>query len=843
MALPKSRKKSPRTGINHQKRANKQEAVSSPEELASSAQSLARRGLFKEAAKQFRQLQQAQPGIPQWRKGLSECYRGRALELGDKQLYKEALVFWDNLLALDAPVFWSDTPAVESYLDCLVNAGAFTKAAEMLIEHDGSLMPLAGAKRLLCHLALQLLIDNKDCRAVLERAAFSAKTVQVDDDSDKTSAVTLLRQCEIAKQALLAYCGRDEEQLDALLRQIPHRSPYRDFCQLLKALRVFDHGQRPQQALLARINPASAFYPLANTLLSFSAGQQQAMETLISAPPQVQILLNELGGMPRDALKLWRNAGPHLSTNKPKEALQFFLSCKKLIPKKRLQQICLGLIRHYPQGVKLYEKHCGRLSPFASRLPALAAAAREDARDPTKEYRLLCDTLEIDDPAFTTDLRAAVLRRIARLAGLMGDGSYMPVSAQKALEQSVNLEPGHKPTYLKLLQVAAENQSKSYHRLVDRAVVEFSQDREVLNLAIEAAIDKGAYKKAVGLANKLLKIDALNSQAKNSLVTAHLSHARKQLRGKKYAAAEKELKAAQEAAPQGLETGIFQTLLHFQQGDANRAQQAFVDTGKSCDNVLLPYLLLSIEVQALNGTAKAKSVNALMKPIAGRFSLPKNTCPQQLLDCLRYLRRQQQRDLSQQQFALESVTSSIKTLAKKLTQHNDFLFGCEFLYEVHSYSLLKIVSDLARKRFKTDLTFEFYHLWAGAEGEIFHLDFRGRMRFERLQSQAQEQGENRVLQLLLEFASTGMDAYYEDEYFDEDDDDFVDEMTPAEIAELLQIMARLSAASSPAQAEKILNSLDPDQRERLEDMVDMMESAPGENTLFPPFDNSGRGGF
>jgi len=49
----------------------------------------------------------------------------------------------------------------------------------------------------------------------------------------------------------------------------------------------------------------------------------------------------------------------------------------------------------------------------------------------------------------------------------------------------------------------------------------------ILEAALDAAIEAGAFKKAADIAREMLALDSINSGVRERLVEAHLAHARK----------------------------------------------------------------------------------------------------------------------------------------------------------------------------------------------------------------------------------------------------------------------------------------------------------------------------
>jgi tetratricopeptide (TPR) repeat protein len=116
-----------------------------------------------------------------------------------------------------------------------------------------------------------------------------------------------------------------------------------------------------------------------------------------------------------------------------------------------------------------------------------------------------------------------------------------PEEAISWLMDSLNADPDDRESYIKILQYykRQEQETDTYKEWLDKSIKKFPNDLEVLNLAIKAATRNKAFKKAAQYAQALLKIDPVNTSAKQVLFTSHLAHARKLIKIKKFHLVEK----------------------------------------------------------------------------------------------------------------------------------------------------------------------------------------------------------------------------------------------------------------------------------------------------------------
>lgn len=114
-------------------------------------------------------------------------------------------------------------------------------------------------------------------------------------------------------------------------------------------------------------------------------------------------------------------------------------------------------------------------------------------------------------------------------------------------EKSLEYDPDNREIYLKIIRTHAHQGLKSddFKEWLEKCLTKFPDDLDFLLLAIKDALHKKAFKKAAQFAERLLKIDPVNTYAKQTLFRCYLAHTRKLLTSKKFHLIEAELKRAQ----------------------------------------------------------------------------------------------------------------------------------------------------------------------------------------------------------------------------------------------------------------------------------------------------------
>ncbi|MCK7481412.1 MAG: hypothetical protein M0C28_32680 [Candidatus Moduliflexus flocculans] len=104
--------------------------------------------------------------------------------------------------------------------------------------------------------------------------------------------------------------------------------------------------------------------------------------------------------------------------------------------------------------------------------------------------------------------------------------------------QSLELDPEDRAIHLRLIRALRERSELKETRVGSTPPWRASPRMpEVLLEAVETALASGAFKKAAGLAKRVLEIDPINPRVRAVVGHAHLSHARKQIAGSNPAAA------------------------------------------------------------------------------------------------------------------------------------------------------------------------------------------------------------------------------------------------------------------------------------------------------------------
>ncbi|MBF0165631.1 MAG: hypothetical protein HQM01_14205, partial [Magnetococcales bacterium] len=150
------------------------------------------------------------------------------------------------------------------------------------------------------------------------------------------------------------------------------------------------------------------------------------------------------------------------------------------------------------------------------------------------------------------------------------------------LEKSLEHDPDHQPTWLEILETRYRlgRDRLTFHRLADRAAHRFPENEAILTLAMRAAMEKGSFKKASGVARRIQTINPAHDDILSERLGAHLQHARKRILEGRFTVARRELFRAERLCAEGTQpVGLLGAMLEFLAGDPRRGEE-MLDEGR-----------------------------------------------------------------------------------------------------------------------------------------------------------------------------------------------------------------------------------------------------------------------
>ncbi len=490
----------------------------SPADIERKAQEDSAAGRYREAITGFKQLLKQEPS-PARRLALADAYAGRARELAAKDMLKEALAIWENRAGLGEDIAFDPEHAA-----LLLRMGRVEPVLDLFA--SGNTLAPPQRDRLRSLLAA----------AYLSGADLVVERLPADDP--------VVLHGASARAALTAYCAAEDAALQSALAAIPFRSPYRDWVRILKALQHLPDAPHEAAGLLAGLGEESAFRHLRQAAQLALLPEASFLEAIPDAGKTSVRFACTLRGWPQARIALWEELDRLGGDPRPDTRLRFMNRHREALGTDWVRRRGLRLLLPgYPASRRqLAALGTGPLSKGETLLlAAWDAERREDLWGEQEHWKRYADHLIREGPEGTPEteygLRIALaLRRCDQVADVLGheapsgDPEALDMLVAGQLEESLTWDPDDRDTYLRLIGYYRRGKRrKDVRRLLEQARVRWPKDMQVLEAALDTAIESGAFKKAAGIAREILALDSINSGVRERLVAAHLAHARKQI--------------------------------------------------------------------------------------------------------------------------------------------------------------------------------------------------------------------------------------------------------------------------------------------------------------------------
>ena len=684
-----------------------------------------------------------------WRAALGQCYLQRSLAFAAKNMVKEAVVLWENY----AQNTGQPHQALDHYISWLLQTNDRTKvktclsqlSAQQLDEHYPDLASLLGL----------LIITGK----------FSCQDLLPQDSA-------FMLHLGLVHEALTAYRNNKLEDIEPTLKKLPFRSAFRDFRTLMKAAILIHESTEQAQSLLAKIPADSPYHQAGELLLTITHSGAKVVNDLCQfTPPQIKIIegAKNLTKKQIELLDILTKQKDRLSD---KAKFNFALQYQSLFGAELVKPYCLSALSSYPPGERDFIKHFGALNDFEGwRLKALLNERDRDFNG--AEYYWKQAIAVLKSKGAEGDFKIAlIMRHIA--------------AYQKTLEEAIDWlmdsldhDPSDRESYVKILQYfeRQEQQTDTYKEWLDKSIKKFPSDVEILSLAIQAAKRNKAFKKATQYAQALLKIDPVNTSAKQVLFTSHLAHARKLIKSKKFHLVEKEIQQAEKITigkRYQSSAQLMRSFFVYIAEDKKRGEQLITETLKKYTGgrfnahfqVIMEALLLNSPIAPLQKS---------LPPLAKDYLLSQ----QEILQLVQLIQQYADDDISNQTHlhkALEKVKTVIKQSFKQSYSEETLLTLCQCLDNIRHFELLRACVKIAQPLWDNPI-WMYYRVNSEANGNPEKCSDINSYRLHESLKIAQEQKDQRATALIGQF----LDLYYKsrrptgfnifDSLFDDSDED------------------------------------------------------------------------
>jgi tetratricopeptide (TPR) repeat protein len=679
-------------------------------------------GQYKEAIDLYKSLLKHASNA-NWRKALAQCYLQRALAFAAKGMVKEALVLWENYAQNAEPPH----EARDRYISWLLQTNDMAKVkiclGQLSAQQLDELYPdLAGL------LGLFIITGKLICQDVLPKNS------------------VFMVHWEFVQEALSAYRNNKLEDIEPALKKLPFRSAFRDFRTVLKAALLIPDSIEQAQSLLAKISADSPYQQAGALLLAIThEGAALVNDLLPLTPPQIKLIeaAKTFNKKQSELLDILTKQKDRLSD---KVKFNLAIQYQTLFGADLAQQYCRAALSTYPAGQRDFSKHFGAVDDFeAWRLKALSCERDRDFNGSEYYWKQAITALK-NQGAESAFKIALIMRHIAA-------HQESPEEAITWQMDSLAHDPDDRETYVKILQYyeRQEQETDTYKEWLDKSIKKFPNDVEMLGLAIKAATRNKAFKKATHYAQALLKVDPVNTFAKQVLFTSHLAHARKLIKGKKFHLVEKEIQQAEK-----ITIGKrYQTSAQLMRGffvysaeDKKRGEQLITETmQKYHGGVFNAHIYVSMEALLLN-----LPIAPLLKTLP---PLPKDylLSQQEIVQLIQLIQQYADDESANETLlhkALEKVKTIIKQSFKQSFNEETLLTLCQCLGTIHHFELLRACVKIAQPLWDNPI-WMYYRVYSEANGNPAKCSDINSYRLQESLKIAHEQKDQRATALIGQF--------------------------------------------------------------------------------------------
>ncbi|CCE22384.1 hypothetical protein [Methylotuvimicrobium alcaliphilum] len=705
-------------------------------------------GRYKNAAEIYKNLLKHSDN-PDWRKKLAECYLQRALNMAEKGMPKEAAVLWENYSE------WAEPPlaALEAYILWLLSVKNTEKAFARLDRIDA-----------------EQLDKNHPELAVWLGFLLVCEYPGIEAHIPHDSAVML--HWQTVREALEAYRSNRLDHIDELLKKLPFRSAFRDLRSLLKAQLSLPASIEQAHTLLSKIPDNSSYRPTANALMAYMFQGSAFVEAALQLEDSQRRLIAKAKDLSNKQLELLDAIDKQHNNLTDKAQFNLAIRYRELIGNEAASRFCQAMLARYPAGRKDYLKNFAAKNSIESeRIQALIHEENHDNFEAEDHWLRYIEALKTQGPESHKKI-ALIYRHLAQ--------NLSPTMAIDFLIESLQYDPEDRDSYLKILDYfEQEYPDPEEHAIwLAKGLKHLPKDIEMLVCAAKSAMRKKAFKKAAKYAQDLLKIDPVNTLAKELLFSSHLAHARKLIKTQKFHLVEKELQAAEQLS-------IDKTLLR--QADLIRGFYICAAEDKDRDLKAIADTLQSMNPGPATAHFQGFIESALMDvpyaPIAKQLPAVKayELSEPELLHLTESIERYgEQLDLVFK--ALDKIKAPLKKSMKLLNYGEQVLLAwCQTLEQIEHFDLLKQCAKSADGVWEKPI-WSYYRVVAECQGDPSRLDITWTLRLQNAIEIAHEQKDSKTEFKIRRFIERSIgfqnpfgfddeDDFYEDG-FDEDESGF-----------------------------------------------------------------------
>ncbi|MEN8236187.1 MAG: hypothetical protein ABFQ95_01350 [Pseudomonadota bacterium] len=626
------------------------------------AASLLAVGNYKKALNCYKALLKQEP-CDRYRDAVRDCYIGRAKHLSNKGMYREAVVLWEN-----HSQYCTECSHVYLYINLLLVSGFESKAADIFLNNRDSMVES------------QILEIEEIFAALLLTGSDELVSIFPEDS-------ILRMHLTFAQQALVAMIERNFDQLENALAAISFRSPYKQLKLILKGYLLQVSDKNSDAEPLEHVPTTSPFYQFAKVVRTALSSPIDMAKSLANLDRVGFELLSGLQGWEPGRQKYFDKLRDLAGRSEPRVSSNLIAEGLPYMDKYSAKRLFYNLLPFYTPARKTFEKLFEPLSvEEEAHIKALASIHKDDKFPPEvwQEYENALST-QPQTPILELK-RALTLRHVVDLIDAEhGKDCRCPWFEKnlQLLETSLALDPEDKATYFELVRRCdLPGVEKSGKEFIDKALLVFPEDRDVLVMAIKSARQHGLFSKALQLTEKLLALDPINRFALQYMTDLNLLKAKNLILKEKWGQAETLLQDLATRVPNNLKwlVQLHQALYKYLQGDLSQLQ-LLVSQGDETDVIhRVKFLLEANKLQIPLAKLERKVWSIATSKLSIRDSV-------QLLQLIK-LMEQYSTDVIWQEI-IDRIKSPLKKACYHRLTSSDFATVCEFFAKIGQFNLVK----------------------------------------------------------------------------------------------------------------------------------------------------------
>ncbi len=674
------------------------------------------RTLYKDAITGYKNLLKIE-NRDEWTQKIAQAYLLQSLDMAKQKLYQNAIVSWEKYAQIS-----DEQQAVEKYLIWLSYGKHYIKIARFSTNKT-QILDKSVESWIHNLLAVALLAGEDKITTIL------------------TADNPVIAHYQMAKSALHAYCEQDRSALETSLKQIPFRSPYKDFRVILKGLVSMETDRDAAIILFNKIPDNSPYLSFVKLCQLQGLSEPEHLKFYARLGQHGRSFIQTSSGLNKVQITFLKKCQRLFTHYTDKQALEIVMKNRILLGQQRSDYFALSLLPFYPAG-----KHLVQSTVFMSvfdkqRLKTLVLEKEKNLCLIRNNWYRCLEILEEKNLSEEILTRALIMRHMINFMDKTDNDDINEII--NLLSKSLELDPKDKACYLQLIEfLKKQNKTKELAIWLIKALQHYPDDVDILMLLVSESMKKRVFKKAVTFAKKVLKVDPINQQARHALINCHISHARKLINNDKYKLAEKEL-VLTETVEKGKQSNgllsIIRGLLAFKTGDKKHCY-SLVEQGLNLEkNDLCGHFRLTIEI--LNLGLSVATVSRSCPKLNKKYQAEKND----LIALASLIGSYHQENNIFINKAFENIKVIFKQSLIKKQSHfsaDELENLCYSLNTFQNFEMLGFVANIALKVFSKKIIFNYYQVYSKCNGNIKNITDHDAYNLDRVLIDATDNGIN-----------------------------------------------------------------------------------------------------